>query len=501
MRRIELEVEHSYKSRFVGKHRLKPTQELTVLGSSRGAHIRLLGDSVAGVHATLEHTQHGWVLSDLGSDNGTWVKKRPIVEQTIKGTVHVQIGGHHIKMTPYEIKNDLFTAERVGKSVSKGEQLFHQIVIRKRGLMIESHLLEPGQEYRYYHNGTFTVFPSPTKKDEWLSKTLGDVVVQQRLTSTDALQQTSTEKIGQIVDPSLRAPMAGATVVLMILFALLFFAPQRPTDELVELKPEQNQYTRMIFDAKKIKKQKSEAIKVTKSLKGDPQVKQQTQSAAAGPAPSQKQKPSAQASAVVNKIKAAGLSQLIGKISKRAAKSADFVQAAGRSPDSADTGKALGLAGSPTLGKTGAIGGGEGARIGGVATAGKGGGGTDYKGVGLAAGNVGNSSVGVLEEETEVEGGLEREVIARYIKSQLGQIRYCYERQLSASPDLYGKVKVKFTIGSAGEVIAQAINATSLKNAMVEGCILRRIASWQFPKPEGGTHVNVSYPFLFKSTK
>jgi TonB family protein len=116
-------------------------------------------------------------------------------------------------------------------------------------------------------------------------------------------------------------------------------------------------------------------------------------------------------------------------------------------------------------------------------------------------GNVGNASVGILKEETEVQGGLDREVIARYIQSQLGQIRYCYERQLSASPELYGKVKVKFTIGSEGSVVTQKVKRTSLKNAMVEGCILRRIASWRFPKPQGGTTVNVSYPFLFKSIR
>jgi TonB family protein len=81
----------------------------------------------------------------------------------------------------------------------------------------------------------------------------------------------------------------------------------------------------------------------------------------------------------------------------------------------------------------------------------------------------------------------------------LGQIRYCYERQLSASPDLYGKVAVKFVIGAAGEVTSQQIGSSTLKNAMVEGCILRRVARWKFPNPKGGTSVIVTYPFLFKS--
>ncbi len=141
-------------------------------------------------------------------------------------------------------------------------------------------------------------------------------------------------------------------------------------------------------------------------------------------------------------------------------------------------------------------------KVGGLGTAGKGGGTTGYMGSGaLSLGNVGNAEVGVLEEESEVDGGLDKEAIARVIRSQLGQIRYCYERQLSASPDLYGKILIKFTIGAAGSVVAQAIGTTSLNNAMVEGCILRRVAGWQFPSPKGGTSVLVTYPFLFKSTR
>src|SRR5690606_29254801 len=108
--------------------------------------------------------------------------------------------------------------------------------------------------------------------------------------------------------------------------------------------------------------------------------------------------------------------------------------------------------------------------------------------------NVGNSSVGIIEEETEIQGGLDREVIARVIQSQLGQIRYCYERQLSARPDMYGKVLVRFTIGADGSVVTQNIGTSTLNNAMVEGCMLRRVAAWRFPQPQGGTSVLVTYP-------
>ena len=108
--------------------------------------------------------------------------------------------------------------------------------------------------------------------------------------------------------------------------------------------------------------------------------------------------------------------------------------------------------------------------------------------------------MGLLEDEGEITGGLDREVIAQYIKSRLGEILYCYERQLSANPDLYGKVAVKFSIAGTGAVETQRIGDTTLKNATVEGCILQKVAKWKFPTPEGGTKVLVTYPFLFKST-
>lgn len=136
-----------------------------------------------------------------------------------------------------------------------------------------------------------------------------------------------------------------------------------------------------------------------------------------------------------------------------------------------------------------------------VGTSGRGGGhGTGHFGGGLNQGKTGQGGVGLIEEESEIVGGLDREIIAQYIKTQLGQILYCYERQLSASPDLYGKIAVKFTIAGTGSVETQSINDTTLKNRNVENCILNKVAKWKFPEPRGGTKVLVTYPFLFKST-
>jgi len=193
------------------------------------------------------------------------------------------------------------------------------------------------------------------------------------------------------------------------------------------------------------------------------------------------------------------ISQLLGKVSAQAAKSGNIVIAQGVKAGSGASGRALaGLGKIERSGRDwGTEGNGNGVRI---STAGRGGGGSASGMGGLAAGGTGSGGVGLIEEEGEITGGLDREIIAQYIKSQLGQILYCYERQLSANPDLFGKVAIKFTISPSGAVEKQNIGDTTLKNATVEGCILNRVAAWKFPAPQGGTRVLVTYPFLFKST-
>ncbi len=497
MKRIELQIEHSYKNRFVGRHRIVAGEGLTTIGSSRDACIRLLGDNVGGMHASLEWNQKHWSLSDLGSEHGTWIQKKPVVYQEITESTMIQIGQHSMKLTPIVFQNDLFAADKTSTLEGKGE-LFHQVIVRRHGLLVENTLLTATGTYTARIGGETLALTAPNGP-EWVTTTREGFEIRQRLAKADVLKETNRERFATVFDPSLRAPL-GLAMGLIVLFAsVFFFMPQEPQDTMVALKPEdQNRYTKLIYDAAKIKKQKAESQKLTKQIVAKMPAK-------AAPMQGANAKPAGAAARVVNNIKSSGLQALIGKISARAAKNALIIQAAGVAPDVAGAGVALGVGRTVASAAPKELGNGTGGgthKIGGVGTAGKGGGSGDYKGFGgMAVGNVGNATVGALDEESEVDGGLDKDVIARYIKSQLGQIRYCYERQLSASPDLYGKVLIKFTIGPTGSVVTQNIGTTSLNNAMVEGCILRRVAGWQFPTPKGGTQVLVSYPFLFKSTR
>lgn len=99
-----------------------------------------------------------------------------------------------------------------------------------------------------------------------------------------------------------------------------------------------------------------------------------------------------------------------------------------------------------------------------------------------------------------VEGTLDPALIDQVVRKNLPGLKYCYEKELTVSPKLAGKVVVQFTIGTDGSVIAQSIENSSLSSPVVEDCILRRIQRWRFPKPDGGK-VIVSYPFVFTTAQ
>jgi hypothetical protein len=126
------------------------------------------------------------------------------------------------------------------------------------------------------------------------------------------------------------------------------------------------------------------------------------------------------------------------------------------------------------------------------------------KGVGLGAaasagkvGRGGQSDLGI-DEPASVQGGLDREVIRRVIISHRPQIRYCYEKQLSNTPDLVGKVLVEFVIAGDGSVSTAHVSEQTLSDAEVGKCIVSKVKTWSFPKPKGNGTVVVTYPFLFK---
>jgi TonB family protein len=76
-------------------------------------------------------------------------------------------------------------------------------------------------------------------------------------------------------------------------------------------------------------------------------------------------------------------------------------------------------------------------------------------------------------------------------------IRMSYERFLKRSPDLAGKITIRFTIDAAGNVSRVEIVENTTGNKDLEDEINRKVAMWKF-ESIGEGEVTVTYPFIFQ---
>jgi TonB family protein len=94
-----------------------------------------------------------------------------------------------------------------------------------------------------------------------------------------------------------------------------------------------------------------------------------------------------------------------------------------------------------------------------------------------------------------VRGSLDKEIIRRIVRRHINEVRYCYEQALVTHPSLGGRLVVQFTIAPTGRVLASLLQSSTVGSPAVDGCVVQAIKRWEFPQPEGGGLVMVSYPF------
>ena len=163
----------------------------------------------------------------------------------------------------------------------------------------------------------------------------------------------------------------------------------------------------------------------------------------------------------------------------------------------AGLGDAYGVGGMGTRG-TGSGGGGNALGIGGLGTKGNGSGRGGYGSIDL--GGRGKDETIFVPGNTTVVGGLSREVINRVIQKHYNEIKYCYEKELTHDPGLYGKITVLFVIEGTGRVGDALVQQTTMSSEPIESCVINHVKRWTFPAPQGGGTVQVTYPYVFKSS-
>lgn len=469
--------------------KLRSSQPVSTFGSSRVANLISISPSSKGIQGTFEFRDGKWWYIDMNVD---MVAVNDSCETCIDKEKSMEVSGSTLELVPLQRESDLYQRLEKNPHNRDGVKKPYQLFLVKHGeKVVETRVLRMGENFVPTNSTTKKVIPAKDT-ETWVQYTLDQYIVRQKTVWLYGDEDMTRITADQLLDKESKKGVSILLAAGFLMLGFVVFKPQKEEQSMAVAIPVQAE--KVLVKVDKIKHKKMDEQKVVQHQPPTPN--------AGTPKPDQAKPGPAGGGRIANMLKAVAdprLSRLIGKVSAQAAKSANVVVSNGVKAGAGASGRALSAIGN--VDRSGHDYGTDSSAQGVmISTAGRGGGKNTAGIGGLGAGNTGNAGVGLIEDESEVVGGLDREVIAQYIKSQLGQILYCYERQLSANPDLFGKVAVKFTIGGSGAVETQAIGDTTLRNATVEGCILNKVARWKFPAPAGGTKVLVTYPFLFKST-
>jgi pSer/pThr/pTyr-binding forkhead associated (FHA) protein/outer membrane biosynthesis protein TonB len=131
--------------------------------------------------------------------------------------------------------------------------------------------------------------------------------------------------------------------------------------------------------------------------------------------------------------------------------------------------------------------------------------GRGYKGNGIGEGISGPGRLGIkgehaisiISENVQVLSGLPKDVINAVVQRHRAEIRACYDAALQRNPNLRGKISIAFNIQPNGVVSYTAVKESTIGDGGLENCILARVRTWQFPKPEAPVVTEVTnYPFF-----
>ncbi len=488
---LTLIVRQSLKDGTAKTWKLRSTNTTHTFGSSRLADVISISPESKGIQGLFEFRDGAWWFINMDIATSATEKENPALKLDTEKSL--TLADCTLNFKPIAKEADLYLRlEKAGKEQPESGKQFQLYIVKQNGQVLETKLLPMNRKFKPALSLPPTMI-SCVPASDWHSQMVGELEVKQRTVSLEDAARMARLSTDQLVDEDSKKGVFIILGAALFLVTLGLFGPKTQTLEVTASPPKAAQKI-IVKTELKPKRKKAESAPSQQVV-----VKEQAPSATGEKKAEMPTGGGSKVSQLMKSISGGRVSQLIGKVSSQAAKSGNVVIADGVKAGSGPSGRALAAVGS--IEKSGRDWGKDGTGVaGGVSTVGRGGGGSAAAMGGLVAGGTGSGGVGLIEEESEIIGGLDREIIAQYIKSKLGQILYCYERQLSAKPDLFGKVAVKFTIGPSGQVEQQLIGDTTLKNATVEGCILNRVAAWKFPAPQGGTRVLVTYPFLFKST-
>ncbi|HEX5752285.1 MAG TPA: AgmX/PglI C-terminal domain-containing protein [Archangium sp.] len=291
-----------------------------------------------------------------------------------------------------------------------------------------------------------------------------------------------------------------ASLLLHFSGAALIISSDPPPEPELELDQLDDRFARVLMPPKveEPKKQATDTAQAAADTEKDkPQANDSDDKPASDTAsrPSTPEEAAARRAEVAKKVAGKGLLKILGSSGGGGGAFSDVL---GGSTGGGDIAQALagaggvGIATEASVGANGPRGGGEG-KVAGIGDLGTSGGGK----VDLGSKKEVEISGRVSAATPEVDSSdVDREALARYIKTRLKAIQGCYEKELKRNPSLKGKVMVRFNILPSGRTGDIEIEENTLGSDAVASCIRTVVRGWVFPfKPDD--EVPVAYPFVF----
>ena len=288
-----------------------------------------------------------------------------------------------------------------------------------------------------------------------------------------------------------------ASLLLHFSGAALIIASEPPPEPELELDQLDDRFARVLMPPKQEepRKQATDTAQAAADTTADTQKDKPKASDDTSSKPATAEEAAARRAEVAKKVASKGLLKILGSSGSGGGAFSDVL---GGSTGGGDIAQALagaggvGIATEASVGANGPRGGGTG-KVAGIGDLGTSGGGN----VDLGSKKEVEISGRVTASTPEVESSeVDREALARYIKTRLKAIQGCYEKELKRNPSLKGKVLVRFNILPSGRTGEIEIEENTLGGDAVASCIRTAVRGWTFPfKPDD--EVPVAYPFVF----
>jgi len=97
-----------------------------------------------------------------------------------------------------------------------------------------------------------------------------------------------------------------------------------------------------------------------------------------------------------------------------------------------------------------------------------------------------------------VDGHTETSLVTSEVRVRIGAVKACYERALKRNSKLYGEIRLRWTISTAGRVSAVEIEEDTVGDSEICSCVKSLVGRWRFVPPSGGP-ADVSIPFIFEA--